>query len=89
MFSIIFCDPWNFKMRSKIGHREYNSGCFDVFPVNLALSVIWSDWKTKGTLRGKKSKISAGRCNFSFQQHTNIIQRLPHIFDHGQADYDD
>ena len=51
-----------------------NFACFGVPRVNVAPSSTWREtWKTKGTLHGKIEDFSAGRCNFSFQQHADII----------------
>ncbi len=67
-FSNICATRANFKMRSKPIPRGSNSGCFDVFRVNVALSVTWSDLENQGHPPWKNR-----RCNFSFQQHTDII----------------
>ena len=41
------------KKTVKIFPQGSNSGCSDVYRVNVALSSTWSDLETKGTLRGK------------------------------------
>ena len=72
-FSNIFAARANFKMRSKSVPRGSNSGCFDVFRVNVALSLTWSDLENQGHPPWKNRRFSVGRCNFSFQQHKDII----------------
>ncbi len=72
-FSNIFATRANFKMRSKPIPRGSNSGCFDVFRVNVALSVTWSYLENQGHPPWKNRRFSVGRCNFSFQQDTYII----------------
>ncbi len=80
LFSNIFAARANFKMRSKRIPRRSNSGCFDVFRVNVALSVTWSDLENQGHPPWKNRRFSVGRCNFSFQQHTDIIPTATPIF---------
>jgi hypothetical protein len=41
--------------------------------VKIALSSTWSDLENKGHPPWKNRRLSVGRCNFSFQQHTDII----------------
>ncbi len=79
-FSNIFATRANFKMRSKPLPRGSNSGCFDVFRVNVDLSVTWSDLENQGHPPWKNRRFSVARCNFSFQQHTDIIPTATLIF---------
>ena len=72
-FSNIFATRANFKMRSKPIPRGSNSGCFDVSPVNIALSSTWSELENQGHPPWKNRRFSAGRCNLSLQQHRDII----------------
>jgi hypothetical protein len=41
--------------------------------VTIALSSTWSDLENKGHPPWKNRRFSVGQCNFSFQQHTDII----------------
>jgi hypothetical protein len=73
VFSNICAIRANFKMRAKPIPRGSNSACFGVFRVNIALSITWSDLENQGHPPWKNRRFSAGRCNFAFQQHTDII----------------
>jgi len=72
-FSNIFATRANFKMRSKPVPSGSNSGCLDVYRMMVALSSTWSDMENHGQLPRKDRRFSAGRRNFGFQQHTDII----------------
>jgi len=52
-----------------------NSACCDVLRVTIALSSIWSDVENQGHPPWKNRRFSAGRSNFGFQQHPDIIPR--------------
>ena len=73
VFLNIFATRANFKMRSKLIPRGSNSGCPNVFPVNIALSSTWSELENQGHPPWKNRRFSVGRCNLSLQQHTDII----------------
>jgi len=77
MFFEYLCDPCEFKLRSKPIPRGSNSGCSGV---NVALSITWSDLENQGHPPWKNRNCSAGRCNFGFQQHTDIILTGPPHF---------
>ena len=57
-----------------------NSRCHDVFRVKIALSSTWSDLKYQRHPPWKNRTFSAGRCNFSFKQDTDIIPTVTSIF---------
>jgi hypothetical protein len=69
-FSNIFAARTNSKMWSKPIPNGSNSGCFGV---NIAVSSTWSGLKNQGHPRWNNLRFSVGRCNFSLQQHTDII----------------
>ena len=71
--SNIFATRANLKIRSKPFPQGFNSGCFGVPRVNVALSSTWRDLENQGNHPWKNRIISAGRYNFSFQLHRDII----------------
>ena len=79
-FSNIFAARTNFKMRSKPVPSGSNSGWFGVFCLNIALSSTWNELENQGHPRWKNRRFSAGRCNFSLLQHTDIIPTTTPIF---------
>ena len=72
-FEFLFATRANFLMRSKPAPIGSNSGCFGVFLVKAALSVTWSELVNQGHPLWTNRRFSAGRCNFGFQQHRDII----------------
>jgi hypothetical protein len=48
--------------------------------LKIALSSTWSDLENQGHPPWKNSRFSAGRCNFSFQRHTDIISTATSTF---------
>ena len=53
--------------------RGSNSGCFCAYRVHEALSSTWSDLENQDHPQWTNIRFSAGRCNLSFQKHTDII----------------
>ena len=76
-FSNIFETRANFKIRSKPISSRSNSGCFDVFRVNVAISITWSGMENQWHPPWKNRRFYAGICNFGFQRHINNFNGNP------------